>query len=463
MTEEPVLEFPSDFVFGVATASYQIEGATREGGRGEGNWDAFCKKPGAIYLGDDASRACDHYVRYREDLDHIHDLGVSAYRFGVSWPRVIPEGKGTINETGLDFYERLVDGLLARGVVPYLTLFHWDYPQALEREGGWRNPQSPDWFSHLTDVITRRLGDRVRHYFTLNEPHAYIEGGLKQGRHAPGGTLPQAEVLLAGHHTLLAHGKSAQIIRANVKDSWVAMAPVLISAIPETESSADVRAAQDFTFSMSTPDLRVSSWWMDPALGRGYPEDGLRIFGSDMPKVPASDMDLIAQPLDCVGFNLYDAQVVRAGDHGQPEIVPWAPGAPRTAFNWPVTPKAHYYGPRFAFERYQKPVMITENGLSCRDHVHVSGEVPDEDRVDFIVSHLSELSRASADGTPVLGYFHWSLLDNFEWNHGYRERFGLVHVDYETMVRTKKRSFFAYRDLIAKSRANAKSPASAEP
>jgi beta-glucosidase len=211
---------------------------------------------------------------------------------------------------------------------------------------------------------------------------------------------------------------------------------------------------------MTSPDLRVSSWWMDPAFGRGYPEDGLRLFGSDMPPVPANDLDLIAQPLDCVGFNLYDAKVVKAGADGQPEVVPWGPGAPRTAFNWPITPGAHYYGPRFAYERYQKPVMITENGLSCRDHVHVTGEVPDDDRVDFIQSHLSELGRASAAGTPILGYFHWSLLDNFEWNHGYRERFGLVHVDYETMTRTKKRSFFYYRDLIAahQTRASGEAP-----
>jgi beta-glucosidase len=337
---------------------------------------------------------------------------------------------------------------LERNITPYLTLYHWDLPMILGAQGGFRSSESPKWFATLTELLTRRLGDRVRHWFTLNEPHAFIEGGLRHGRHAPGLTLPLSEVLLAGHHALLAHGQATQIIRANVPESWVAMAPVLICASPATDSSEDLEAARSYTFGMSAPQLRVSSWWMDPAMGRGYPEDGLRLFGSDMCSFTQAQLDQIAQPLDAVGFNLYDSAVVRAGEDGTPKVCPPLTGSAKTAFNWPITEAGHYFGPLFAFERYGLPVVITENGLSCRDFVHRDGDVHDPDRIDFIERHLSELKRVKDDGVEVQGYFHWSLLDNFEWNHGYRERFGLVHVDYETMKRTRKDSFYAYQRLV---------------
>jgi beta-glucosidase len=295
--------------------------------------------------------------------------------------------------------------------------------------------------------VAQRLGDRVKHFFTLNEPHAYIEGGLKQGRHAPGLSLPQADVLLAAHHTLLAHGRATQVLRAEIADVWVAMAPVLISAVPRSPDEADVEAARKFTFSMYGPDLRVTSFWMDPVFGRGYPVETETLFGNDMPPFTDAELNLIAQPLDAVGFNLYDAYVVAAGEDGGPVILPPPPGAPSTSFNWAMTPQAHEYGPRFCFERYNKPIVISENGISCRDFVQLDGQVPDDDRIDFIQTHVAALGRAASE-VPIHGYFHWSLLDNFEWNHGYRERFGLVHVDYQTMTRTKKKSFYAYRDLI---------------
>lgn len=443
--------FPPDFVWGVATASYQIEGAQSEDGRGPGNWDVFCERPGNIYEGNHGGFACDHYHRLEEDLDLIGDLGVTAYRFGVSWSRLIPEGTGRVNQAGIAFYDRLIDGLLERGVTPYLTLFHWDYPQALEARGGWLNPASPSWFQELTQLVAKRYGDRVRHYFTLNEPHAFIEGGLRHGRHAPGMTLPLEQVLLAGHHALLAHGLSTQTLRAMVPNSWVAMAPVLVCAIPESSTPEDIEAARAWTFSMPDDVLRRSSWWMDPAFGRGYPADGLSRFGHHMPKVTDAELELIAQPLNEVGFNLYDACTVRAGKTGLPEICQEPKGRPRTSFNWAVTPEAHYYGPLFAHERYRLPIMITENGLSNRDWVHLSGQVPDFERVDFMDTHLAELHRAAAE-VPVSGYFHWSLLDNFEWNHGYRERFGLVHVDYATFKRTPKLSYQHYKSLIERSR-----------
>jgi beta-glucosidase len=444
--------FPRDFTWGVATASYQIEGNRRADGAGRCNWDTFCQRPDAVYEGHTGESACNHYQLYQDDLRLLSDLGVTSYRFSVCWPRVLPEGTGPLNPAGLGFYDRLVDGLLERGITPYVTLFHWDYPQALEDRGGWLNSRSPHWFAEYVTHVAKHLGDRVKHWFTLNEPHAPIDGGLREGRHAPGLTLPMSEVLRAAHHTLLAHGLGTQVLRAEVKGSWVAMAPVLLCATPHRDTLEDIEAARAFTFSMSGKTLRTTTWWMDPVFGKGYPEDGLRQFGSSMPQVSAAELDLIAQPLDAVGFNLYDSPVVQADAEGRPQVIPPPVGAPRTAFNWPITPQGHFYGPKFAYERYGKPVLITENGLSCRDYVHRDGSVPDAARIDFIQGHLEELSRAHQSGVPVLGYFHWSLLDNFEWNHGYRERFGLVHVDYQTLKRTKKASFFAYRDIIREHR-----------
>ena len=294
--EKPA-SFPDEFVWGVATASYQIEGATHIDGRGSSNWDTFCERPGAIFEAHRAHLACDHYGRLEEDLDLLATLGVRAYRFSVSWSRLFPDGVGRQNDRGFAFYDRLIDGLLKRSITPFLTLFHWEYPAALERLGGFLNPESPVWFEELTQAVARRYGDRVKHYLTINEPHAFIEGGLSHGRHAPGHRLPLSEVLKAGHHALLAHGRATQVLRALVPNSWVTWAPVLISATPESSSDADLEAARSWTFSMTTKELRCTTWWMDPVYGRGYPEDGLRLFGQDMPQVSASDLDLIAQPL----------------------------------------------------------------------------------------------------------------------------------------------------------------------
>ncbi|NLE87021.1 MAG: beta-glucosidase [Myxococcales bacterium] len=445
-------DFPADFVWGAAAAAYQIEGAHDLDGKGPSVWDAFCERPGAIWNGDDGRVACDHYRRYAEDVELLAALGVDAYRSSVSWPRVLPEGTGTPNERGLDFYDRLIDALLARDIEPYVTLFHWDYPLALFQRGGWLHPDSPRWFADYTELLARRLGDRVKQWLTLNEPHAFIEGGLRDGRHAPGLTLPIAEVVQAGHHALLAHGHAVRVLRSLVPGARIGCAPVLVAAAPATPSAADVAAAERWTWQMPHTRLRVSSWWMDPIYRGHYPEDGLRALGRAAPRVSAGDFDLIAQPLDYLGCNLYDVVRVRANAEGEPEEVPFPQGFPRTAFGWPVTPEGMYWGPRFAHARYGLPVLITENGMSNRDWVALDGAVHDPERVDFLRRHLAELARAVADGVPVLGYFHWSLLDNFEWNHGYRERFGLVHVDYATGTRTPKDSARAYAAYIAAQR-----------
>jgi beta-glucosidase len=444
----PQPDFPADFVWGVATAACQIEGAAALDGKGPSSWDVFARHPGAIFEGHTPEIACDHYHRLEEDLELIRELGVRAYRFSVSWPRVLPQGGGAPNEAGLSFYDRLIEGLLERGVTPYLTIFHWDTPHALEELGGFRNPECKNWFADYTELLARRFGDRVRHWITLNEPHAFIEGGLRQGRHAPGLKLPLPEVLRAAHHALLCHGRAVQILRVHVRDAFVMAAPVLIAASPLTESPEDLEAARRFTFERETTELRVSGFWMDPIYRGEYSESALRAFGSAAPKFPARDLELIFQPLDALGFNLYDTVTVRADETGAPIVLLPEPGCPRTAFGWPVTPEGHFFGPKLAYERYRLPVLITENGLSTSDWVALDGKVHDAARSDFIQRHLEELRKAMQSGVPVLGYFHWSLLDNFEWNHGYRERFGLVHVDYRTLRRTLKDSFFSYQSIV---------------
>jgi beta-glucosidase len=437
------------FLWGVATSAYQIEGAS--GDRGRTNWDSFSERPGAIYEGHDALRAADHVTHLEQDLDLLSELGVSAYRFSFAWSRVQLEGRGAPHGRGLAFYERLIDGLLARKIEPVATVFHWDLPEALSRDGGFLNDSIPGWFADYTELLARRFGDRVRRWLTINEPHAFVEGGLRDGRHAPGYRLPIGLVLRAAHHTLLCHGKAVQVLRALVPGSWVSAAPVLIPAIPASDSAHDLEAARQASFRVDDK-LRCTGFWMDPLyLGR-YPEEVFQRFGKDMPRFPSSDLDLIGQRLDAVGFNLYDAPVVRCGVSGKPEIVPPGPGAPRTAFNWPVTPQAHYYGSRFCFERYGLPIVVTENGLSTRDWVSLDGKVHDPERVDFLERHVLELMRARDSGVPVDGYFHWSFLDNFEWNHGYRERFGLVYVDYATERRIPKDSFYRYRSLMERYR-----------
>lgn len=437
------------FLWGVATSAYQIEGDSRS--RGRSNWDDFCTKPGAVFEGHDANRASGHVRRLDEDLDLIAALGVDVYRFSLSWPRLLPNGTGQVSTDGLAFYDRLIEGLLRRGVEPLVTLFHWDYPAELETRGAWRNPDSVLWFEEYVSIAARHFGDRVRRWLTINEPHAYIEGGLRHGRHAPGYKLPLSEVLPAAHRTLLAHGSAVRILRREVRDTFISAAPVLLAGVPERVCPEDEEAARRYTFSMPKDELRVTSFWMDPIYGRGYPPRALELFEQHAPDFSPDERG-IYEPVDAVGFNLYDAVVVRANAQGEPEVVPFQPGNPRTAFQWPITPQAHYYGPRFVSERYGLPAFVTENGLSCRDWVTLDGTVPDAERVDFLERHVGELLRARTDGVPILGYLHWSLLDNFEWNHGYRERFGLIHVDFETLERTPKQSFYAYRDMIHRAR-----------
>jgi beta-glucosidase len=449
------MAFPENFVWGAATSAYQIEGAANEEGRGESVWDMFCRQPGRVHEGCTGRTACDHYHRYKHDVSIMHSLGIPAYRFSVSWPRVLPAGTGGVNAPGLAFYDRLVDELLTAGIQPWVTLFHWDFPYALYCRGGWLNRESVEWFSDYAQVVVRALSDRVTHWLTFNEPQCFVGFGHLSGVHAPGVRHGLREALLAAHHVLLAHGRAVQAIRANaVRSPCVGWAPVgAVSAPVDPAEPADVEAARHASFALrplegpSDNALFNTTWWADPVVFGRYPEDGLKRFGDAVPDATADDMKTIAQPLDFYGVNIYSSSVIgaRAQD-----------GHPVTALKWPVTPQCLYWGPRFLFERYGLPLVITENGMSGIDWVSLDGKVHDPQRIDFIARHLNELRRCIADGVDVRGYFHWSLLDNFEWAEGYKERFGLIHVDFATQKRTLKDSAYWFAEVI---KTNGKLPA----
>lgn len=442
--------YPADFLWGAATASYQVEGAAREDGRGPSIWDVFCTRPGAVFEGHTGDVACDHYHRYREDVGLMRELGLQAYRFSVSWSRVLPDGRGAVNAKGLDFYDRLVDELLSAKIKPFCTLFHWDLPQALQRSGGFQNRDLAGWFAEYAALLGSKLGDRVKLWVTQNEPQCYIGHGLVAGMHAPGLKLDFCETLLAAHNSMRAHGKAVAALRASAPGARVGYVIAAPIARPATGSQADLDAARAETFAVRDRTHWNNAWWTDPVLLGRYPEDGLARFGAEMPAFPDSDLREIQQPLDFLGINVYKAETFQAGDGGTPQAVAFPPGYPRSGVNWqPITPDAHYYGPRFFHERYGMPLWITESGLSTRDQVFLDGKVHDPQRIDYLHRALLELRRAMREGAQVEGYMAWSLLDNFEWADGYRQRFGLVYVDYTSQRRIPKDSFHWYKQVIA--------------
>ncbi len=443
------MSFRKDFVWGVAAASYQVEGATRDDGRGLSVWDMLCRKPGAIWNGQTGDVACDHYHRYKEDVAIMKQIGVQAYRLSVAWPRVIPNGTGAVNAKGLDFYDKLVDELLRAKIQPFVTLFHWDFPYELYVRGGWLNRDSADWFADYTRVVVDRLSDRVKHWMTLNEPQCFIGLGHYDGRHAPGDKLGWTEILRAGHHAMLAHGRGVAVIRDGARRAPViGYAPVGAVKMPASSKPADVRAARRAMFSITSKTFWNNTWWMDPVFLGRYPEDGWKVWEKELPPIKDGDLKTISQPVDFFGVNIYSGEYIHAGQGDAPEPAGMPVGHDLTAFRWPVTPDSLYWGPKFFQERYKKPVYITENGISNVDWVSVDGKVHDPQRIDFLYRYLRELRRAAKDGVDVRGYFQWSIMDNFEWAEGFKERFGLVYVDYPTQKRTIKDSGFWYRNVI---------------
>ena len=448
MIKAKTMKFPKDFIWGAATSSYQIEGAACHNGGGRSIWDMLGKQPGKIANGDTGDIACDHYHRFRNDVALMSEIGLQAYRFSISWPRVLPDGTGKANPKGLDFYSRLVDALLEKNITPWITLFHWDFPYALYCRGGWLNRDSADWFADYTALMVDRLSDRVSHWSTLNEPQCYIGIGHHDGAHAPGLKMGITEVLLAAHNTLRAHGKSVQVIRANAKTaSFISASQASKVSIPVSDSQDDIQAARLHMFSIRENNVFNNSWFSDPMILGHYPEEGIRHFEDSMPAIKSDDLECINQKLDYFGTNIYSGFHVRSTEHNGFECVEKR-DLPVTAMGWPVTPEALYWGPKFFHERYQLPVMITENGMANDDSMD-NGKIHDKERIEFLDKYLGEYARAIADGVPALGYFVWSVIDNFEWAEGYSKRFGLVYVDYETQQRVMKDSASWYKSLIA--------------
>lgn len=428
-------DFPADFRWGCSTSSYQIEGGIDEGGRGESIWDRFCATPGHIRDGSSGAVACDHYHRWPDDLDLAAELGVNAYRFSIAWPRIQPRGRGPALQAGLDFYSRLVDGMLERGLEPWATLYHWDLPQALQDEGGWVQRDTVEAFVEYCDLVTRRLGDRVRHWITHNEPWCTAFLGHAEGSHAPG-IRDFATALQVCHHLLLSHGRAIPAIRANVPGAQVGITLSLHPIVAASDRAADVAAARRH-------DGLRNRWFLDPLHGRGYPADTLALLGSAAPRAEAGDFTAIATPTDFLGINYYFPETV-ADAPGQGAIasrVVEREGVERTAFGWEVSPQ----GMVDLLVRVQRewnpgPVHLTENGSTYDDVLLPDGRIEDLERRRYLARHLVAAREAIAQGVPLKGYFAWSLLDNFEWAEGYARRFGLTYVDYATQRRTLKAS-----------------------
>jgi len=440
--------FKNDFVWGVASASYQIEGAFNKDGKGMSVWDMFCKQPGRIIDGSSGDIACDHYHRYKEDIAIMKDLGIKAYRFSIAWPRIIPDGDGKINEKGLDFYERLIDTLIEAGIKPYVTLYHWDYPYELFRKGGWMNPESPKWFLRYVETVVKRLKNKLPAVFTFNETQCFIGLSYEQTNHAPGINFPIWDTLLMTHNVLLAHGLAVQALRSLSPDTKIGYAPCGSVQYPTTNSAEDREAARMAYFALGEHITSSVSLWSDPIFLGKYPDELEEKYSQYMPKIGSDDMKIISSPLDFLGQNIYFGTPVRADGKGGYKFVQRETGYAFTAAKWPVAPETLYWGPIFLAERYKIPLYITENGLSCADVVSLDGKVHDPARIDFLHRYLQCLKKATDDGVDIQGYFHWSLTDNFEWAKGYTERFGLVHCNFETQKRTVKDSAYWYRDVI---------------
>jgi beta-glucosidase len=425
-----------DFVWGVATSAYQIEGAVDEDGRVPSIWDTFCRVPGAIDGGDTGDVACDHYHRWPEDVALMRELGVDAYRFSIAWPRVVPARRG------LDFYDRLVDGLLDAGIRPFATLYHWDLPQSLQDRGGWPERSTALAFAEYAAIVAGRLGDRVTDWMTLNEPLCSAWIGHLEGRMAPGIRDITAAVH-ASHHLLLGHGLALSALRAAIPGAQVGIVVNLSPCVPASERAADVAAA-------IRADGHTNRWWLDPIHGRGYPDDMVAVYGVE-PPVRDGDLDLIAAPTDFLGLNYYFRQVVTDDPTGP---VPYArsvelPESAATAMGWEVYPAGLEELLLRLHEEYRVPrIYVTESGSAWPDELGPDGQIADHARTRYLLDHIAAASRAARKGAPLAGYFAWSLLDNFEWAYGYDKRFGLVHVDYATQKRTVKASGRRYAQLI---------------
>ncbi|MDO9362954.1 MAG: GH1 family beta-glucosidase [Sphingopyxis sp.] len=437
--------FDGDFIWGAATSAFQIEGAAREAGRGESIWDSFVRLPGKIRGGVTAEIASDSYRRTGEDIAAMRYLGLGGYRFSMAWPRIFPNGRGKPNADGLDHYRRFVDALLEAGIEPFCTLYHWDLPQALEDKGGWLNRDTALRFADYAAAVVCHLPD-ITKYFTLNETVSFTEGGYGNGLNAPGRALGARGTALASHVAMLAHGRAVRAMRAEARGALaVGSAEVAAVYIPVTEDTEHVDAARRATIIGNAP-------YVTAVQTGAYPEAYLESLGADVPEIRSGDMEIVGTPTDMQGLNIYYGQTVRAADNRAGfAVVPRPASYPRMQMGWAtIDPEAIYWGTRLCAEAFgTRAIYITENGAACADAASDDGKIYDTDRVMFLRAYLGQLQRAVADGVPVKGYFHWTLIDNFEWLEGYEKRFGLFHVDYATQRRTPKLSADVYRAIIA--------------
>jgi beta-glucosidase len=451
--------FPKGFYWGASTAAMQVEGYPYADGGGRSIWGSFEAKTGNIKDGSTNWIADDEYHRYAEDIGHMRDLGLNSYRFSIGWPRVLPQGKGQANEAGLAYYDKVIDGLLEAKITPFVTVYHFDYPEALQQQGGWLNPDSSKWLADYAHLVAHRFSDRVTNWLTINEPDILWGFGAEAGAMPPALKLDSAELALGAHNLLLGHGRSVQAIRAAAKKPVKVGLPFAgMFSLPASSSPADVAAARTASFSvekrtiipMQPPmTMLCNSWWLDPIYLGHYPAEGYKLFPTAEKLATPADMRTIHQPVDYCAVNVYFAPTVKAGADGKPELVPDPSNTPRSHYGWAITPDLLYWAPKFLAERYKKPILITENGVSLADAPSPDGKVHDPQRIAFLNDYLKAYKRAHLEGVPLAGYFHWSLVDNWEFAQGYQERFGLIYVDRSSLQRTVKDSAFRYKEIIA--------------
>jgi beta-glucosidase len=447
ITTPAARSFPKGFLWGSATASYQVEGAVKEDGRGPSIWDTFSHTPGKTNNGDTGDVADDHYHRYKEDVQLMKALGLKTYRFSVAWPRIFPKGIGTPNPKGIDFYSRLVDELLANNIQPYCTLFHWDLPQALEDKGGWQSIDTSKAFADYAGYVAQHLSDRVKYFMTLNEMRSFVDIGYRDGRHAPGLKLTPGKVNQVRHHAVLAHGLGVQAIRAHAKSGIkVGLAENANSCVPVIETSEHIEAA-------AKAYRETNAGYLTVIMEGRYTDSYLTHAGADAPKFTSDELKAINSPIDFVGLNVYTPQYVRADNSAAGyALVPSPASFPHMMSSWLHTgPEALYWSPKFASQLWGiKEIYITENGASSADVLTPDGHVYDTDRVMYLRNYLTQLHRAVGEGVPVRGYFCWSLMDNYEWADGYAYRFGIHYVDFKTQKRTPKLSAHFYKEVISR-------------
>lgn len=441
--------FNSNFVWGVASSAYQIEGGWDCDGKGPSIWDTFCHQKSNIAYEQTGNISCNHYENYLKDIKLMYSFGIRAYRFSISWPRVFPNGDNVLNTKGLEFYDKLVDTLIEYNITPYITLYHWDLPQALEDQGGWQSRNTSVAFSKYAAFICEHFSDRVKYFITINEPQIISFLGYHAGIHAPGLKLSMEDTLNVLHNLALAHGMAVSAMRLSAK------VPISIGFSSTGELcypynncnnflSEDINAARTMSFTVNNENwMFCHTLFCDAALLGKYPDiNGIPV-SKQFTFIKDNDMEIINQPIDFLGLNIYNGHCVNANGFIEKE-----PGFPRTALKWPITPGVMNWGVRFIYERYHLPIYITENGTSCNDKVYLDGKVHDLDRIDFLQRYLIELELAYVDGIDIRGYFHWSFTDNFEWHSGYEERLGLVYVDYKTQERIPKDSAYWFMGII---------------